>query len=232
MTHTPPFVIFDFDGVIADTERLHLAALQQVLGPRGVALGVEEYESGYLGSTDHDLLIALAQHRSLTWRSADIESIVKDKSVVFDQLLSQRSVVFPSATRCIGRLVELGVTLAIASGAFRYEIESILDTAGLRSAFPVIVGAGEYAAGKPSPAPFVEAALRVGLPASDATVIEDTSWGLTAAHAAGCATIAVTHTYPRSALVADTVIDSLDEVDAALLESVASKRAIRIGSSC
>jgi beta-phosphoglucomutase len=222
-----PFVIFDFDGVIADTERLHLEALQNVLAPRDVVLTVEEYESGYLGSTDHDLLTALAQDRSLGWTRADIETIVKDKGVVFDELLSRGSVVFPSAIRCIDRLVDLGATLAIASGAFRYEIEAILDTTHLRRAFTVIVGAGEYSAGKPSPAPFVEASLRVGLPATDAVVIEDTSWGLTAAHAAGCATIAVTHTYPRSALTADIVIDSLDDVDAALLASALSKRSLR-----
>lgn len=214
---TAPFVIFDFDGVIADTERLHLEALQHVLSPRGVELRLEEYESGYLGSTDHDLLIALANDRSLNWSPLEIESIVKDKGLVFDDLLKRGSVVFPSAILLIRRLTDLGATLAIASGAFRYEIEAILDTADLRRAFPVIVGSGDYSAGKPSPAPFVEAARRVGVSATTAVAIEDTSWGLTSARAAGCATIAVTHTYPRSALVADIVIDSLDEVDAALL---------------
>jgi len=204
-------------GVLAETGRLHLGALQRVLTPRGVVLSVEEYESGYLGSTDHDLLIALSQDRSLSWSPADIESIVRDKSVIFDGLLKPGSVVFPSAIRLIGRLVESGATLAISSGAFRYEIEAILDSVHLRSAFPVIVGSGDYSAGKPDPAPFVEAARRVGLPPSTAVVIEDTSWGLTSARAAGCATIAVTHTYPRSALSANIIVDSLDEVDDALL---------------
>jgi beta-phosphoglucomutase-like phosphatase (HAD superfamily) len=220
---SPPFVIFDFDGVIADTERLHLAALQRALAPRGVTLGAEEYESEYLGSTDHDLLIALAKDRSLAWGVQDIESIVTAKGVVFDAMLDRGSVVFPSAIRCINRLAGLGATLAIASGAFRREIERILDSTELRRTFPVIVGAGEYSAGKPSPEPFLEAARRLGLPASTAVVIEDTPWGLAAAHAAGCATIAITHTYSRSKLAANAVIDSLDEVDASLLRSVRSE---------
>ena len=219
-----PFVIFDFDGVIADTERLHLAALQEALIPRGVTLGVEEYESTYLGSTDHDLLIALARDRSLPWSAADIELIVNDKGLVFGELLTRGPVVFPSAIRCIDRLADLGATLAIASGAFRDEIERILDSADLRRRFPVIVGSGECAAGKPAPDPFLEAARRAGLPANAAVVIEDTPWGLTSAHAAGCATIAVTHTYPRATLAAHVVIDSLDEVTAALLRSVLSSR--------
>ena len=139
----PPFVIFDFDGVIADTERLHLAALQEVLQPRGVSLSVEEYEARYLGSTDHDLLAALARDRALTWSADDIASIVSDKGAAFDAQLARGPVVFPSAIRCIDRLVDLGATLAIASGAFRHEIECILDSADLRRRFPVIVGSGE-----------------------------------------------------------------------------------------
>jgi HAD superfamily hydrolase (TIGR01509 family) len=221
---TPPFVIFDFDGVIADTERLHLAALQTALAPRGVTLGVEEYESGYLGSTDHDLLIALNADRSLRWQPDDIESIVAEKSVAFDALLARGPVVYPSALRCIDRLAGLGAILAIASGAFRHEIEAILDSATLRHHFPVIVGSGDYTAGKPAPAPFLEASRRSGLAATTAVVIEDTPWGLTAARAAGCATIAVTHTYRRARLSADAVVDSLDEVDAALLDSLLSSR--------
>lgn len=219
-----PFVIFDFDGVIADTERLHLEALQKVLAPRGVSLETEEYESGYLGSTDHDLLFALAQDRSLSWSASDVETIVADKGIVFDALLDRGSTVYPSAIRCIDRLVALNATLAIASGAFRHEIERILDSASLRRHFPVIVGSGEYAAGKPSPAPFVEAARRAGRPAGAAVAIEDTPWGLTSARAAGCATIAVTHTYPRPRLDADIVIDSLDEIDEDLLSAALSFR--------
>lgn len=219
---TRPFVIFDFDGVIADTERLHLAALQDALRPRGVILGVEEYESRYLGSTDHDLLYALAGDRSLSWSETEIKSIVQDKGLVFDQLLTRGPVVFPSAIRCVSRLSELGCTLAIASGAFRHEIERILDSAGLRQSFPVIVGADEYAAGKPAPDPFLETARRVGLPARTAVVIEDTPWGLAAAHAAGCGTIAVTHTYARASLAARVVVDSLDEIDADVLRSASS----------
>ena len=67
-----PFVIFDFDGVIADTERLHLEALQHVLSPRGVELTLEQYESGYLGSTDHDLLIALPCLQTLSHQKAQV----------------------------------------------------------------------------------------------------------------------------------------------------------------
>jgi beta-phosphoglucomutase-like phosphatase (HAD superfamily) len=219
-----PFVIFDFDGVIADTERLHLAALRAVLEPRGVSLGDEEYAERYLGFSDHDLLIALARDRSLAWSPATIASLIADKGVRFNTLVSSGSVVYPSAIRCIERLARAGASLAIASGAFRHEIESMLDAVSMRRHFPAIAGAEDYAEGKPSPAPFLEAAKRAGRPASDAVVIEDTPWGLEAAHAAGCATIAVTNTYPRSALAAGIVVDSLDEVDVSLLARALSRR--------
>jgi beta-phosphoglucomutase-like phosphatase (HAD superfamily) len=219
-----PFVIFDFDGVIADTERLHLAALQDVLRPLGVVLDDEEYAARYLGCTDNDLLVALSRDRSLVWSRSEIASLIADKGVRFSALVSGGSVVFPSAIRCVKRLAAAGAALAIASGAFRHEIETILDSAGLRHIFPAIAGAEDYAEGKPSPAPFLEAARKTGRSASDAVAIEDTPWGLTAARAAGCATIAVTHTYPRSRLTADVVIGSLDELDVALVNAALSLR--------
>ena len=221
---SPPFVIFDFDGVIADTERLHLEALQDVLRPLGVTLTVEEYAERYLGFSDRDLLVALSDDRSLAWPVSEIESLIADKGVRFNALVAGGSVVFPSAARCIERMTKTGATLAIASGAFRHEIETILDSVGLRHLFTAIAGAEDYAEGKPSPAPFLEAARRACRPAHEAVAIEDTPWGLTSARAAGCATIAVTHTYPRASLSADVVIDSLDEVDAALLSTALSRR--------
>ena len=217
-------VIFDFDGVIANTEPLHLVATQRALEPRRVALPSTEYEDRYLGYNDRDLFETLARDRSLNWTGADIDELIAAKGVAFEALVDGGPVVYPAAARCIVRLSEVGIPLAIASGAFAKEIHAILAGAGLRLHFRAIVGASDYVNGKPSPDPFLEAARRLGIPAASAVAIEDSQWGLDAARAAGCATIAVTHTYPRSALTADIVIDSLDKVDAALLGAALSFR--------
>ena len=205
-------VIFDFDGVIADTEPTHLRATQHALDSRGVTLDLEEYERLYLGYSDHGLFDTLARDRSLDWSAGDIDVLVRSKSLAFDTLIAGESLVYPSASRCITRLAAAKIPLAIASGAFANEIELILDGSGLRAHFHSIVGAGDYARGKPSPDPYIEAARRLGIPPSRAVAIEDSQWGLDSARAAGCCTIAVTHTYPRAALTANIIIDSLDDV--------------------
>jgi HAD superfamily hydrolase (TIGR01509 family) len=217
-------VIFDFDGVIADTEPLHLAATQRALARRGVALSPSEYAERYLGYTDQGLFESLGHDRSLGWTSADVETLVAVKTAAFDELIEGTSVVYPAAANCIARLAESGLPLAIASGAFAAEIEAILGAANLRRYFRAIVGAGDYANGKPAPDPFLEAARRIGVPASDAVAIEDSHWGIESARTAGCATIAVTHTYSRSLLAADLVVDSLDEVDVETLTAAKAAR--------
>jgi beta-phosphoglucomutase len=213
-------VIFDFDGVIADTEPLHLMATQSALAARDVVLTTTDYERLYLGYTDRGLFDALARHRSLAWSRSDIGALVEAKGAAFNTLISGGGHIFPGAARLIERLHGRGVPLAIASGAFAGEIDAILTGARLRHHFREIVGAGDYAHGKPAPDPFLEAARRLGLPPECAVAIEDSRWGLESAAAAGCKTIAVTHTYPRKDLTADAVVDSLDEIDDALLRNI------------
>jgi len=219
-----PAVFFDFDGVIADTERLHLEAIRVALSPHGVTLDTGDYMATYLGFTDRELLEELSRRRRLDWSSDDINGIMTAKRRAYDALVAGDSVVYPAAVRCVERLAAANVRLAIASGAFAEEIDSILHAAGLRRHFSTIVGAGDYARGKPHPEPYLEAARRLDVRPADAVAIEDSQWGLDAARHAGCATIAVTNTYPRTSLIADQVVDSLDEVGLDLLRSAVSSR--------
>lgn len=77
---------------------------------------------------------------------------------------------------------------------------------------PVVVTVDDVERGKPHPDPFLEAARRLGVDPADCLVVEDAPGGLASAHAAGCATLAVTTTTPRAELHADAVVDSLTEV--------------------
>ncbi|TAK14840.1 MAG: HAD family phosphatase [Acidobacteria bacterium] len=217
-------VLFDFDGVIANTEPLHLVATQRALATRRVVLSTHEYERRYLGYNDRDLFATLAGDRSLSWTASEIDTLIADKGREFEALSRGESVVYPSAARCIRRLAAMDVPLAIASGAFAHEIEAILDAADLTSHFGAIVGAADYISGKPAPDPFVEAARRLGLSAGGAVAIEDSQWGLDSARTAGCVTVAVTNTYPRHLLSADFIVDSLDEIDEAFLNTAVSSR--------
>ena len=107
---------FDFDGVIADTEPLHLRAYQMVLRGKDIELSKEEYYARYLGYDDAGLFRALAKDRDMPLSDHTVEEWVAAKSRVVDEMLASGSVLFPGAAACVKMFAEK-VPLAIASGA-------------------------------------------------------------------------------------------------------------------
>jgi HAD superfamily hydrolase (TIGR01509 family) len=203
-------VVFDFDGVIADTERLHLGAFQDAFADRGWTLDEHAYFDRYLGWDDHGLIDAYTRDHGLTIDPADAQALVDAKTRAFSRHLSSAAVVFPDAHACIEALAG-AFTLGIASGAQGHEIAAILRAADLQSFFRTIVAAEDVPACKPSPVPYLAAAARLGADPAACVAIEDSVAGLQAARAAGMRTIALTTTSPRHALAigADLVVDSL-----------------------
>jgi beta-phosphoglucomutase len=218
-------VIFDFDGVIADTETLHFEASRLVLSARGVSLDQARYYTKYLGYNDAMMADAVAEDQHLFAAGADRSAFVRDfihqKGLAYARLLTSGAVLFPGVPECLERLAA-EFPLAIASGAFREEIEDILRGAGLTHHFQTIVGAGDVRHGKPHPAPYLEAARRIGADPSSCVAIEDSSWGLDAARAAGMKTIAVTNSYPAEQLSADRIINGLATVTPSFIHDLLS----------
>jgi len=205
-------IVFDFDGVLADTERLHLRATQDAIAARRWTLDEGAYFDSYLGYGDRDLLTALARDRGESLDEAALAALVNAKGAHYLRRLGAGSAMYGSAAACIHRL-GAQYALGIASGSLQSEIVAILDAAGLRAAFQVIVGADDCAHGKPHPEPYAQAAARLGVAPESAVAIEDSRWGLESARAAGLRTIGITTSYPASALsTADLVVDSLDEL--------------------
>ena len=211
-------VVFDFDGVLADTEHLHLVAFQDTFAARGWTLDRAAYFANYLGYDDRDLVRAFSTDNALGVSAAEIEAILLDKSRHYERRLATGAILFPTAATAIRRL-GASYRLAIASGSMRGEILTILRANNLADAFETIVGADDVARSKPAPDPYAAAVARLGVAPSAAVAIEDSQWGLTAARAAGLRAIGITTSYPASALgLAHAVIDSLDEVTDVLIE--------------
>ncbi len=205
-------VVFDFDGVLADSEGLHLAAFQDVLSARGWTLARATYFDRYLGFDDRDLLQAFLADHSLQVPDAELDAIVAEKGRKYDARVQGGHILFPAAAACVARLRGT-FALGIASGSLHEEIADILRANNLEQAFEVIVGADDVAKSKPAPDSYVEAVKRLDVRPEHAVAIEDSHWGLTAARAAGLHAIGITTSYPRHALhLAAAVIDSLDEV--------------------
>jgi HAD superfamily hydrolase (TIGR01509 family) len=211
-------VIFDFDGVIANSEPLHFAAFRDVLAAEGVELTESDYYARYLGYDDVGVFRAVSHERRLPWDIDRVSALVARKAVLLEGLERDGSILFPGADQAIRRLAA-SLPLAIASGALRLEILRILDRTGLTQCFGAIVGAEDSPAGKPAPDPYLRAVDRLSaasgqqLAPAECVAVEDSHWGLESARAAGLRTIAVTHTYPASALgAADLLIDHLDRL--------------------
>jgi beta-phosphoglucomutase len=223
-------IVFDFDGVLANSEPLHFRAYREVLEPRGVALTEADYYARYLGYDDVGAFMAIAQDRGLRWSIQDVDELVRRKAVCLAKLEHHMSVLFPGAAQAVRRLSER-VPLAIASGALRAEIMRTLERERLDGHFACVVAAEDTPVSKPAPEPYRRAVdLLAGHLASttparlepgECVAIEDSNWGLQSARAAGLITIGITNTYAANALLgADAVVDHLDGLTWEFLESL------------
>lgn len=202
--------IFDFDGVIADSEPLHFRALRDALRAEGVAITEEEYYTSYLAYDDRGALrLALEQHGIVPSRER-VETLAVRKEECFAEVL--RDVVFFPGVPELVRALAGRVPVGIASGARRPEIEAILEAGGLRDAFSAIVGVEDVSRTKPDPEPYLTAMSRLaerapGLRPAECVVFEDSIPGILAGKAAGMTVVAVTNSYPAHKLgVADRVV--------------------------
>jgi len=215
----PAAIVLDFDGVVANSEPLHLRAFQQVLSEQGVTLGASEYYARYLGFDDLGVVCAIAADRRLDWSARQVRDLIERKAALLPDLLRDPGVLLPGVADRMREYAAV-VPLAIASGARREEIELVLDATGLAPHVTLVVAAGETPQGKPAPDPYVRAIddLRarglVGDRAHGRSVaVEDSHWGIASAKAAGLYCVAVTTSYPAAELGdADLVVAGLHEL--------------------
>lgn len=212
-------IVFDFDGVLADSEMLHFRVYNELLAASGVQISKDEYYEKYLGFDDEGVFEQLAVEKQLILGDEEIELLISEKAERFEALAASTNVLYPAAAGCIRRLGARW-PLAICSGARRSEIELMLKGAQLLDAFRFIVATGDTDLGKPAPDPYLRAAELHGLPPAACLAIEDSHAGLEAARSAGLQTIAITNTYPRGTLTADAIIDSLDELTIEMIDGL------------
>ncbi len=206
-------VVFDFDGVIVDSEPLHFRSLRDVLLTEGVEITEGEYFGRLLAYDDWGAIRRALEHRHEPMDPDRVERLAAQKVARFAELIPEIPV-FAGAAELV-RGLESEVPLAIASGARHEEVDAILRGVGLHDAFVTIVGAEDAPRSKPDPAPYLEAARRLaahsdGLPVSDCLAFEDSMPGIASALAAGMRVVGVANSYPAEKLqAAHRVVDSL-----------------------
>lgn len=212
-------VIFDFDGVIADSEELHYNALNKVFNRYGVDVPKEVHWEKYLGYTDQENIEAVSRDFGLGLDAGGVRRLMGEKKVLFEDMARREAVIIEGVEEFVRRLVAAQVRMAICSGALRSDIDIMLDGTGFADMFEVIVSAEDVTNGKPEPEGYLLALKRLNMNkgpvhASECVVVEDSHWGIEAALSAGMCPVAVTTTYRREELEgkAKKVVNRLDEL--------------------
>ena len=234
-------ILFDFDGVIVDTEPLHWAAMNQVLTLYTVPeVSKKYYYQNMLGLDDRGLFRDSFARADKPLPPDLLADLIAEKSGRFLSMASREGIVLPGVADFLASVAGRHL-LAICSGALHREIEAILGAAGLLLHFPVIVAADDVQRGKPDPQGYLLAMHRLQekhrlvppLQPGECLVIEDSLPGIEAGKEAGMTCLAVsTSVQGRLLLRADAVVATLAQVDVRLLEELMRGEGREQGDAC
>jgi beta-phosphoglucomutase len=226
-------IVFDCDGVLADTEPLHMRGLNRVLAPHGVSLDRAAY-AALVGLPDPEALRRALAGAGKTLDAATLDALARSKSEEVRAVLRSGVVPIPGVREFV-RAAAARYPLAVASGAWRAEVEAVLEGLGIADCFRVVVALEDCPRGKPDPAPFLEALARLNasspapeppLQARDCLVIEDAEHGIVAARAAGMRSVGLSTTHtPDTLRDADLVANNFRGLDLGRMTAFFDRRA-------
>ncbi|HKX76530.1 MAG TPA: HAD family phosphatase, partial [Acidimicrobiia bacterium] len=186
-----PAIIFDCDGVLADSEGASAEAWTTTLAKSGYQLTTEEFRR-FIGTTDRELADTFASALDTT-----AEFLLKLAEAEMRRVLANGLEPFPDAIRLLDRVD--GHPVAVASNSERWRLDCVLASAGLSGRFAVSVASDEVTAPKPDPAVYLRAAALLGVAPSECVVIEDSPTGIASARRARMRVVAVDRGhFPRS----------------------------------
>lgn len=216
---SPLAIIFDMDGVLADTERIHAAAECEVLKRHGIPFDAENLSKRYAGMPESDIWPAVFKANNKEMPS--INSLMDEKFEVFKVMVTDGVPEMPGVEELIALLKGSHIPIGVASSAEPQYIELVLTGLKLKPLFNAITASAEVTHGKPAPDIFLLAAKKLGVEARNCIVIEDARSGTLAAKAAGMKCIGLRYPGNKQDLSAATkVVESLQKIDLEMLETV------------
>lgn len=222
-------VVFDFDGIIVDSEPLHYKAFQKVLEPLGAGFSWEEYIDKYMGFDDRDAFREAFRSSALPLSDVKLAEIIELKASLFHEVASEGVSSYPGVIQLI-KSISGSTPMAICSGALRSDILPVLEMLSISDCFDCIVTAEDVSLSKPDPASYTLAVNRLrmifpdnAITPSSSVAIEDTPAGISSAKSAGLIVLSVTNSYPAKELAsADMVVESLALVTPETLSQLVS----------
>jgi beta-phosphoglucomutase len=216
----PEAVLFDFDGILVDSEPMHHRAFTEVLDPLGMGFPWKEYVEIYMGFDDRDAFREAFRAKGIDLDEANLAKLVAAKSRVFQDGIRRGVTAYPGAVPMIESLHAAGRPLALCSGALRSDIDPILAQLGVARCFDVIVSADDVRRSKPDRESYALAFARLSeryatllTGPGKSIAVEDTPAGIRSAKGAGIRVLAVTNSYGAGELAeADWIAESLESV--------------------
>ncbi len=216
MSDWPGAVLFDFDGVIVNSEPLHFHAFHEVLGKEGIEITEEEYYRELIGFDDKGAFKHIFQKHGRALEPKTFLRVMTRKSEAMMELIQGRKYSALPGVEELIRGLWRNYPLAICSGALREEIEAMLEGISLRDCFKVIVAAEDVTVGKPDPQGYVMTArilserMPEALRPGDCLIVEDAPTVIRSVRAAGFKVLGVASSYPLEKLTdADYAVRSL-----------------------
>ena len=216
MPRWPRVVLFDFDGVIVNSEPLHFYAFHEVLKAEHVEITEDEYYRELIGFDDRGAFRKIFERRQRPLEPRTLLALMARKSGIMVDLIHDRKFsALPGGDEFVRALWRTR-PLAICAGALREEIEAMLEGVSLRDCFPVIVAAEDVAVGKPDPSGYLltlkllSEKIRKPLVPADCLVVEDAPTVIRSVKAVGFPTLGVATSYPLMKLAdADWAVKTL-----------------------
>lgn len=210
-------VIWDMDGVLADTAPHHLLAWRETFAKRGINFTEADFMRGFGVRNDAIIKNVLGEQTT----EAEIETIAREKEATFRRIIGKDIKSLPGALELLQALDERGIRMAIASSTTIENIRLIVGSLGIASYFKAVITGHDVTEGKPSPQVFLLAAQRLGAEPKNSIVFEDAVAGVKAAKSAGMYCVAVTNTHLQAKLKqADLIVDTLEMVTVEDLEKL------------
>jgi len=203
-------VIFDMDGVISDTQKLHAAQESKMLSRFKINLSVEEMTKRYSGVSTKKFFKELLDGIGAEYNLAEL---MHEKWAGMLEMSKKHVDEIPGAISLINEAKKAGLKIAVASASDMNYVFTVLKTLGVYDLFDAITSSEEVKNGKPEPDVFLLAAKRIGVASENCVVIEDGISGIIAAKKAGMLSIGLVKDRNDESYPADIRVESLNEIN-------------------
>jgi len=202
-------VLFDFDGVVVQSESLHMKTFMELLAPYGVSVSLEQWYKEFAGTGSRSIFERLVKEYRI---DASVDELVERRKKLYEGYVRKGALKKTAGIKeFLALLQKKGIRRAVVSGSHRTNVQTALDVFGMGGLFDLIVSGDELDKRKPDPGPFLYAAKKLGLAPAECLAIEDSFAGCESARRAGMRLVVVRSPASKGLYDYDAIIDDFSE---------------------